>query len=850
MGKDSTPVCTQEVIELDDDSDDNNEILKEYDDDDEYDDQGSDHTVKDGAVDQLGGDEQPIILSDEEDDCLQNEVHGSDCDVAELGEEQQEEQRSSRVSVPYPTMPSVPHDCQPHHGLMDDKDLCNRLSALAISDAPSHRHPACSQAHSQPRSPHSESAPVATESLPPATPPRVVETHKGDLNEDECVPVTTLIGRSPYSKRRVIESDSEDDEKQVRGKASIFTRCTNDDLSLPVTVEGVKNGGKATASRLGGGRLNRNEGYSEEMESEKDEPSEALETHEGVGGVEEDDPTVDNDDGDADNEMGAEVDEASDEGEEEGEDDDASFIDDRSELSCEESEEDDSDDDDDDEDYVEDDDKNEVSSDDDDESDDEVDEKGDLPVKGARRGRTRGKRRGRCSASRTIEVADAILSDEDEVDEDGGTPVHPSSPQPRYRKGEQRQSRISSPSSHSKSSPSANSSPEPDPIAKMCKLGSPEDSSSDDNSDTQNKSTSLNRRHKSHTPPSTPPLSGIRYTPTTSLKFKPMMTPTNTRHHQDESPSPSSSKYLAVSTPIDLSPAPNTPARITAGTRNTSSGTPRGLPPSPPSSPLGSNHFSPSGDRSTGHQGTAKSPHVRASIAQVGNVGHSEFKKRKRDIAVEWYQRFNETVFDNQLPTCLTIEWNARLVKTAGQTVMSSRKGVKICKVLLSDKVLDTYDRLRKTLLHECCHVAQFLIDGELKPPHGSAFMKWARSATRVYPSLAVTVRHTYDIHCPHQYTCVQCGHIYGRHSKSIDTDRMRCGKEHCKGRLEYEGHYKPDGTPVKQRAPTGFSLFVKVSLSFDQAVAPPLRSGVSCVCVCGFACCVGYFCVWFLCVL
>lgn len=37
----------------------------------------------------------------------------------------------------------------------------------------------------------------------------------------------------------------------------------------------------------------------------------------------------------------------------------------------------------------------------------------------------------------------------------------------------------------------------------------------------------------------------------------------------------------------------------------------------------------------------------------------------------------------------------------------------------LSSKVLDSRDRLRRTLVHELCHVAAWLLDHVAKPPHG-----------------------------------------------------------------------------------------------------------------------------------
>lgn len=54
-----------------------------------------------------------------------------------------------------------------------------------------------------------------------------------------------------------------------------------------------------------------------------------------------------------------------------------------------------------------------------------------------------------------------------------------------------------------------------------------------------------------------------------------------------------------------------------------------------------------------------------------------------------------------------------------------------------------------------------------------------ARRATSVYPRRAVTRCHTYDIAYRFHYTCATpaCGHVYGRHSRSIDTEKLRCGR-------------------------------------------------------------------------
>ncbi|RYG52989.1 hypothetical protein EON66_09210, partial [archaeon] len=57
-----------------------------------------------------------------------------------------------------------------------------------------------------------------------------------------------------------------------------------------------------------------------------------------------------------------------------------------------------------------------------------------------------------------------------------------------------------------------------------------------------------------------------------------------------------------------------------------------------------------------------------------------------------------------------------------------------------------------------------------------------AKRASSAYPRRAVSVCHSYDITYKHTYKCTVCAQSYGRHSKSIDPARHRCGK--CHGAL------------------------------------------------------------------
>ena len=64
-----------------------------------------------------------------------------------------------------------------------------------------------------------------------------------------------------------------------------------------------------------------------------------------------------------------------------------------------------------------------------------------------------------------------------------------------------------------------------------------------------------------------------------------------------------------------------------------------------------------------------------------------------------------------------------------------------------------------------------------------------------------------------------RCAHVYKRHSKSIDTDRMACSL--CSGRLMFRGKFQADGTPARARGPNAFSDFVREHFAGVKAAHP-----------------------------
>ena len=178
-------------------------------------------------------------------------------------------------------------------------------------------------------------------------------------------------------------------------------------------------------------------------------------------------------------------------------------------------------------------------------------------------------------------------------------------------------------------------------------------------------------------------------------------------------------------------------------------------------------------------------------------------------------------VFEDALPADLEVRWSAKLQRTAGQCLFREVGGARLAVIELSEKVLDTEDRLRKTLAHEMCHAAQWLLDGERKPPHGPAFKKHARAFGVLVPGMAVSTCHDYEIHYKFRYGCVSssCGYEIGRQSKSVDLDAARCPR--CMGRLTLLGTFHRDGTQAKQREPSAFAVYVKAHFSALKARLP-----------------------------
>ncbi|XP_792984.3 acidic repeat-containing protein [Strongylocentrotus purpuratus] len=186
----------------------------------------------------------------------------------------------------------------------------------------------------------------------------------------------------------------------------------------------------------------------------------------------------------------------------------------------------------------------------------------------------------------------------------------------------------------------------------------------------------------------------------------------------------------------------------------------------------------------------------------------SDFKRNKDELTQKLFKLYNESVFENKLPSDFSVTWNNRMRKTAGFCFYKKRLSERTARIELSVKVCDTAERLRDTLVHELCHAAAWLIHG-VSDGHGKYWKYWAAKSNLAHPEIPVIKRcHTYEITTKFKYKCVQCGNIIGRHSKSVDTKRFCCA--YCNGRLELQPTLRKDGTPARARGPNPFAAFVK----------------------------------------
>ncbi|XP_071984891.1 germ cell nuclear acidic protein-like [Engystomops pustulosus] len=160
----------------------------------------------------------------------------------------------------------------------------------------------------------------------------------------------------------------------------------------------------------------------------------------------------------------------------------------------------------------------------------------------------------------------------------------------------------------------------------------------------------------------------------------------------------------------------------------------------------------------------------------------TNFHQNKQELTRRLYRFFNQSVFDNQLPADMEISWNKRLRRQAGRTGFGKKNGVPYAVIHISDKICDSADRLRDTLIHEMCHAACWLIDGEADLTHGLLWDYHCAMAELAHPDMPpITQFHTYETHYKVVYQCSGCQSRVGRWTASLNTEKYQCRICHSK---------------------------------------------------------------------
>ncbi|KAK6387677.1 hypothetical protein LTS17_000946 [Exophiala oligosperma] len=225
-----------------------------------------------------------------------------------------------------------------------------------------------------------------------------------------------------------------------------------------------------------------------------------------------------------------------------------------------------------------------------------------------------------------------------------------------------------------------------------------------------------------------------------------------------------------------------------------------------------------------------------------------DFDSRKVQLAIDLLSELDLGVADSKLgrlaastggvkiiwsktlrSTAGRANWKRSVTKVSGSPVKGGEvngPGVKVqhfASIELAEKIIDCEDRLVNTVAHEFCHLTNFMISNVRDQPHGASFKQWAakvtshlrRSDVEIWRQAEVTTKHSYVINHKYLWVCAGrdlsaamaflnieedegCGAEYGRHSKSIDPEKHRCGR--CKGRL-VQVRPKPRASPRKKMA-------------------------------------------------
>lgn len=197
-----------------------------------------------------------------------------------------------------------------------------------------------------------------------------------------------------------------------------------------------------------------------------------------------------------------------------------------------------------------------------------------------------------------------------------------------------------------------------------------------------------------------------------------------------------------------------------------------------------------------------------AAVKREAKARRLSFDNKKVGLAETFLQTLDDAVSGGKVTELaqasggIKIVWSKTLLKTAGRAHWKAErirsldvdgKSTTTCthhaSIELAERIIDDVYRLINTVTHEYCHLANYMISNVTDHPHGASFKAWGSkcsAAMKDHPlyggKIEVTTKHNYEIEYKYVWECSGCIQTYGRHSKSIDTDRQRCGA--CRNKL------------------------------------------------------------------
>lgn len=226
------------------------------------------------------------------------------------------------------------------------------------------------------------------------------------------------------------------------------------------------------------------------------------------------------------------------------------------------------------------------------------------------------------------------------------------------------------------------------------------------------------------------------------------------------------------------------------------------------------------------------------SAAAIAKASKKAFEQSKHELADKFLHELDTHITDGKISELsaatggIRIDWTNKLNTTAGRAnwkretikrkdgdtgAVTSVRYKHHASIELAEKVIDVEGRLLNVIAHEFCHLANFMVSGVTTNPHGKEFKAWAAKVTRRFGGrgIEVTTKHSYDIDFKYVWECTACGLEFKRHSKSIHTERHRCGA--CKSELR-QTKPVPRGKPGKE---SDYQKFMKEQMKLIKQENP-----------------------------